>query len=270
MGQTGQTDQTEGRVKSAARVIEVLEALAERPPGLTFTELLAATHIPRSSLHGLMRTLAERRVVELAPDTKRYAPGPKLWELAMGYVRQLELVPLAWPDLTALRDSFDETVQMGVLDGADVVYVAQAASSHRLQLVSHVGSRLPAYATGLGKALLAGLPLDDLKPRVPERLVPFTPHTITDRTALLEELEAVRVRGYALDRGEYSAEVRCLAAPVLDHDGRVVAAISVTMAALRYSAVRAGEVAPVLLDTVRRLSGRLGSLNWDRWREAAG
>jgi DNA-binding IclR family transcriptional regulator len=263
-------DRAEGAVKSAARVVELLEAVARKPPGLTFTELLADTEIPRSSLHGLLRTLTDARVVDLDPDTKRYAPGPKLWELAMGYVNQLQLVPLAWPDLLALRDRFDETVQMGVLDAAEVVYVAQAPSSHRLQLVSHVGSRLPAYATGLGKALLAGLPEQAVQARVPADLSGFTPRTFTTRSALITELLAVRARGYATDVGEYSTEVRCVAAPVVDHTGRAVAAVSVTMAAERFLPERVAQVAPALIDTVRRVSGRLGGVDWDCWRRYPG
>ncbi len=258
--------QGDAAVKSAARVVEVLEAVAGRPSGLTFTELLEATAFPRSSLHGLVHTLADRGVIRLDSATKRYTPGPKLWELAMGYAHQLQLVPVAWPLLESLRDTFDETVQMGVLEGADVLYVAKASSSHPLQLASHVGSRLPAYATGLGKALLAGLEPAAVKALVPAELPARTPDTFRSRAALEVELRRVRERGYARDLGEYSAEVRCLAAPVVDHTGQGVAAVSVTMASERFDAHREDEIAPVLLAAVQRLSAQLGGVAWDRWR----
>ncbi len=256
-----------GAVKSAARVVEVLQAVALRPPGLTFTELLDATHIPRSSLHGLVHTLAERGVIQLDAASKRYAPGPKLWELAMSYAQQLQLVPLAWPALEALRDTFDETVQMGVLNGADVVYVAKASSSHPMQMVSHVGSRLPAYATGLGKALLAGLTPAAVEALLPPSLPRFTRDTLTERAALQAELARVRERGYARDAGEYSADVRCVAAPLVDHTGAVVAAVSVTMASERFQPEREAAIAPALVAAMQRLSAQLGCLDWHRWRQ---
>jgi DNA-binding IclR family transcriptional regulator len=257
----------DAQVKSAERVIRILDALSAHPPGLSFTELLTLTEIPKSSLHALLYTLSESKVVELDPKTRQYAPGPKLWELAMAYVRHLELVPLAWPWLEELRDRFDETVQMGVLEGGDVVYLAKAPSSHPLQLVSHVGSRLPAYATGIGKALLAGLGPAALRRLFPsETLKTYTPRTIGERELLLRELEDIRRRGYARDLGEYSLDVRCLAAPVVDFNGTVVAAISLTMASERFSAAREQEMVPVLLETVKRISERLGGVDWDMWR----
>ena len=255
-----------GAVKSAARVVEVLEAVARRPSGLTFTELLDATDIPRSSLHGLVHTLAGRGVIQLDLATKRYAPGPKLWELAMNYAQQLQLVPLAWPALESLRNAFDETVQMGVLNGPDVVYVAKASSSHPLQMVSHVGSRLPAYATGLGKALLAGLAPSAVQALLPASLPQYTRATLTTRAALQDDLAHVRARGYARDAGEYSGDVRCVAAPVVEHTGAVVAAVSVTMASERFSPEREAAIAPALVEAVERVSGQLGCLDWDRWR----
>ena len=255
-----------GAVKSAARVVQVLEAVALRPPGLTFTELLEATDIPRSSLHGLVHTLAGRGVIQLDAASKRYAPGPKLWELAMNYAQQLQLVPMAWPTIESLRDAFDETVQMGVLNGPDVVYVAKASSSHPLQMVSHVGSRLPAYATGLGKALLAGLAPSAVEALLPASLPKYTGATFTTRAALQDELARVRARGYARDVGEYSADVRCVAAPVVDHTGAVVAAVSVTTASERFQPEREAGIAPTLLQAVERLSGQLGCLDWDQWR----
>ncbi|EQD37767.1 transcriptional regulator, IclR family, partial [mine drainage metagenome] len=147
----------ERSVKSAERVVILLDALAHSPPGLSFSDLLISTDIPKSSLHGLLKTLLRRRIVAFDERSKTYMIGTKLWELAMAYTRQLQIVPLAWPDIEELSQKVGETVQMGVLDGADIVYIAKAESRHPLQMVSHVGSRLPAYATAIGKALLAGL-----------------------------------------------------------------------------------------------------------------
>ena len=259
----------EAQVKSAERVIRVLEAISGHPPGLTFTDLQAFTDVPKSSLHALLRTLTQNGVLELDPRTRRYGPGAKLWELAMAYLQHLEVVPLAWPFLEDLRDRLDETVQMAVLDGPDVVYVAKAQSGHALQLASHVGSRLPAYATGLGKALLAGLDQAQIVKRYGAAELPsFTAHTLPTVAHLLQDLDETRRRGYARDLGEYSEDVRCLAAPVVDVEGRPVAAVSLSMSRDRFSAKREAEMAPVLMDVVRAISRRLGGVEWDRWRES--
>jgi DNA-binding IclR family transcriptional regulator len=256
----------DAQVKSAERVIRILEVLSGEPDGLTFAGLLATTDIPKSSLHALLFTLQEAAVVQLDNRTRRYSPGSKLWELAMAYVRRLELVPMAWPMLEELRDRVGETVQMAVLDGADVVYVAKAPSSHPLQLASHVGSRLPAYATGIGKALLAGLRPEGVTRLYPEdALRTYTPRTVSDRGMLLRELEDIRRRGYARDLGEYSLDVRCVAVPVVNYEGTVVAAISVTMASDGF-AEREQAIVSVLQDTVRAISQRLGGVDWDAWR----
>jgi DNA-binding IclR family transcriptional regulator len=260
----------DAHVKSAERVVRILEAIGRHPPGLSFTDLQALTDVPKSSLHALLKTLTQNGVVELDSRTRRYGPGPKLWELAMGYLRHLEVVPVAWPFLEELRDRVDETVQMAVLDGADVVYVAKAQSGHALQLASHVGSRLPAYATGLGKALLAGLdPTYVRKLYHTEDLPAFTAHTLPTVHHLLRELDETRRRGYARDVGEYSEDVRCLAAPVVGVEGRPVAAVSLSMARDRFSAKREAAMATVLIDVVRAISRRLGGVEWDRWRDPA-
>lgn len=257
-------------VKSAERVVVLLDTLAHSPPGLSFSELLVRSEIPRSSLHGLLKTLLKRRIIAFDERSKRYVMGTKLWELAMAYTRQLQIVPLAWPYIEDLSQRVDETVQMAVLDGADVVYVAKVESRRPLQLVSHIGSRLPAYATALGKALLAGLSPSGLMQIFPqESLETFTPRTIATRTDLMRELADIRARGFARDEGEYSAEVRCIAAPIVGHQGHVVASVSVSTPAERYEPERESEMRTHLLSCVEQISGRLGAVDAGAWRKAA-
>jgi DNA-binding IclR family transcriptional regulator len=256
-------------VKSADRVVTVLETLAATPTGLSFTDLLTKLGLPRSSLHGLLQTLVRSKMVVYEAESKRYHFGPKIWELSMAYYHRIHLVPIAWPYLQRLRDAFDQTVQMGVLDGTDILYVAKVESSHPLQLVSHVGSRLPAYATGLGKALLATQDLDTLEKTWREHpFQSFTDVTITTFDALRGELDKIRQQGYALDCGEYSSDVRCIAYPILGFQNFGVAAISVSMPVDSFTEAVLMRLAQELQRVGQLLSTQVGSDNPEAWRES--
>ncbi|MCY0880133.1 MAG: IclR family transcriptional regulator [Firmicutes bacterium] len=257
----------ESVVKSADRVVAVLSALAEMPVGLTFTDLLVKLELPRSSLHALLQTLIRANLVVYEPETKLYHYGPKLWELSMAYYHRIHLVPIAWPYLQAIRDRMNQTVQMAILEGREILYVAKIESTRPLQLVSHVGSRLPAYATGLGKALLASLSSVKIKELWQHfEFYRYTPHTIDSYEGLLSELMRTRERGYAIDEGEYSPDVRCVAYPILGYENVGVAAISVTMSADQFNHAVEIEMAELLQKAARHISVRVGSTNPDAWK----
>ncbi len=258
----------EGRVKSADRVVMVLSAIADIPGGLSFTDLLNKTGLPKSSLHGIIQTMVVNSMITYDDVTRVYYFGPKMWELAMKYYDRLHLVPLAWPYVERLRDTCGQTVQMAVLEGQDVLYVAKAESHRPLQMASYVGSRLPAYATGLGKALLATMASSRLRtifPKEPWRA--FTKMTITRYDDLLEKLQQIREKGFAEDIGEYSPDIRCLAYPVLGLENMGVAAISVSISADEFASVDKGDVVQALHRECHLLARRLGSTDPEAWRQ---
>lgn len=247
-------------VKSADRVLTLASVLAGSAKGLTFTELWGHLKIPKSSLHQLLTTLVKRRFITYSELGQTYTLGPKFWELAMGYLRRFDVVQVGWPYLEELGRLTQETVQMGVLDHADVVYLAKIESSHPIQLVSNVGARLPAYATGIGKALLARLSQAQVDALYPEEtLYQFTPYTLPTRDALRHDLERARLEGYARDQGEYSSHVRCVAAPIVDYSGSAVAAVSVSIPVERYTEQRKDEIVTVLQECVAKVSQHLGA-----------
>ncbi len=257
----------DGLVKSADRVLTLAAVLADNPKGLTFTDLAGYVKIPKSSLHQLLNTLVTRYFVTYDDDSQTYTLGPKFWELAMGYLRRFDVVQVGRPFLEVLGRMAQETVQLGVLDHADVVYLAKIESSHAIQLVSHVGARLPAFATGIGKALLATLADAKLEEMYPSDPLPrFTPYTLPTREALRKDLEQTRIEGYARDQGEYSSHVRCVAAPIVDYAGRGVAAVSLSIPVERYNEQRKEEIVVLLRQCVIQLSSHLGAANPDVWR----
>jgi DNA-binding IclR family transcriptional regulator len=256
-------------VKSADRVITVLSLLAEVPTGLTFTELLAKLELPRSSLHALLQTLIMSKMIVYDNETKLYHYGPKVWELSMAYYHRIHLVPLAWPYLQAVHDQVNQTIQMAILDGTEILYVAKIESSHPLQLASHVGSRLPSYATGLGKALLATLSPMELQ-RKWERSIfkPFTDNTVATYEDLVRELTLTRERGFAMDQGEYSPDVRCIAYPILGIQNVGVAAISISCPVEAFVPESMKTLAKILRHTAHEISTRVGSDNPEAWRNS--
>lgn len=220
----------ETHVKSAGRVLDIFEALSASPRGLSFTALQQALGIPKSSLHALLDVLVARGYLELDAARRVYTVGIRLWERSQAYQRHHDLVKEALPAMETIVGAINETVQLATLDGLENVYLAKVDSSHPLRLQSEVGKRLPAYATGLGKALLAELEAGPLAVQLRDQaLVPFTPHTLANADALLAELARTHARGFAIDNQEFTPGLCCLAVPIADHRGVTAAAISVSI-----------------------------------------
>lgn len=215
-------------VKSADRTLAILELLSASG-SLRFIDIADKLELPRSSVHGVLATLVSRGFVDHHPPTRGYSLGLKVWTIGQAYQGHRDLVSLALPLMEALAQSTGETVQMARLDGIENVYIAIAESPQPMKLVSAVGKRLPAYATGLGKALLSGLDQDELKRRFyAVSLERFTPHTVTGLAELLNEVHRVAVNGYATDNEEYIVGCRCAAVPIHSVSGEIIAAMSVS------------------------------------------
>jgi DNA-binding IclR family transcriptional regulator len=246
-------------VKSAARALTILELLTKVEHPMTFVAIEEILGYPRSSLHGLLQTLADRGWLELDETSRGYALGIRAWEAGNTYLRATSLAKRALPYMTEVRDALDETVQLAVLDGRFNVYVAKVDGTQRLVLASEVGRRLGAHATGLGKILLAGLAPQELERRLAGvDLERYTLNTITDAGELKTELARIRSSGYALDNEEYTIGVRCVAVPVRNHAGEIVAALSVSVPRVRLSLQRQRRALQLLRRAATDLSSTLG------------
>jgi IclR family acetate operon transcriptional repressor len=172
---------------------------------------------------------------------------------------QFDLRAEARSVLKALAQQSGETTNLVTLLDSHAVYVDQVASRHMVGMFTQIGTRVPLYCTGAGKALLAFRGAAEIEAYLArEPLQPHTPQTLTTHVALHDELERIRQRGYAHDEGELDAEVRCVAAPVFDHTGGAVAAISVSGPASRFTAARMRTTGLALLRATQELSARLG------------
>jgi IclR family acetate operon transcriptional repressor len=199
-------------VRSLERAFELLEHLADAGGEMALSELTEVSGLPMPTIYRLMRTLVNRGYVRQEPS-KRYALGPRLIRLGDGAGRLLGT--WARPVLAGLVDEVGETANMAVLEGDEVVYVAQVPSKHSMRMFTEVGRRVQPHCTGVGKALLAQLPVETVRSIVARTGMPaHTPRTFTDPDALLAELVKIRDQGYALDDEEQELGVRCVAVPL--------------------------------------------------------
>ena len=214
----------------AARILRLLAA--DSSGGLTFSELVARAELPRTTVHRIRYALEHEGFVCTDEATGRLHLGPGLLQLAVASRRDLPTV--VRPYLERLSTEINETVDLVVLDGMHVLFIAQIPAPHRsLMVVSRVGARFPAFCTANGKALLAQLPPDELKRRLPRRLETPSRHTPVSRDDLLRELAEVRRTGVGYDREEHHAGICSVGVAITDIDGSM-ASIAVPMPAARF------------------------------------
>lgn len=215
-----------------ARAALILGALAEAPGGLTFSRLAERTGLPKTTVHRICRALERVGYVAVDPTSGRRELGSGLLRLAATARRDLRSI--IEPYLEALSKQLNETVDLAVLDGNQVLYVAQHQAPQReLMAIARVGVHFPAYSLASGKALLAQLPADELRRRLPARLEPTLEGKAPSRDALLRELADVHAGGLAYDREEIREGICAVAVAVTDVDGSA-ASISVPMPATRF------------------------------------
>jgi IclR family pca regulon transcriptional regulator len=244
-------------VQSLARGLAVIRAFGPDRPEMSVSDVARATGLTRAAARRFLHTLVDLGYV--GTDGRLFSLRPRVLELGYAYVSSLPLPSLAMPHLERLTEQVGESSSVSVLDGDDIVYVARVAIHKIMTVAISVGTRFPAYATSMGRVLLADLEparLEDYLARVaPE---PLTPRTVTDPGRLREVLADVRSQGHAVVDQELEAGLRSVAVPVRDSTEAVVAAMNVSAPVTRgdAGAIRA-ELLPPLLVAADGLSGDL-------------
>jgi IclR family acetate operon transcriptional repressor len=243
-------------VKPVYKALQVLLALGDEQRPLTLTEICHRVRLPKTTVFRYLQTLAHCGFVTHDRQVDMYQLGARLFELGQLAGQQLRIRDVALPVMAELRDRFNETVNLGILDGYDIVYVEMVESHHSLRMQATLGSRDPAFSTALGKAMLAFM--DDPARHLPARLTPRTVFTLHTRAGVMGALAAVRQQGYALDDQENEDGARCVGAPIFEYPGRVTAAISVSAPASRLGREQVGEVAAAVRAAAATISRQLG------------
>ena len=255
-------------ISTLAKGLRVMELLAEKQE-LTVTGVARQLGFNRAGSHRFLATLRALGYVEKDADD-RYHLTFKLLELGLKAANRFEIRRIARPYMLELSLAFKETVNLGHFDGKNILHLDKIDSTEILRMDSPIGSHAPAYCTALGKAILAH--------QSPERLTAYLtrvklkahgPNTITAKKQLRRVLEAIRADGFAVDDEELSAGLRCVAAPVFDHRGDAVYAISLSGPAQRMGAERIQQMHPRVRAVCRQLSQKLGSTKQTSLKQTA-
>ncbi|WP_082481361.1 IclR family transcriptional regulator domain-containing protein [Pseudomonas sp. Leaf127] len=240
------------------KAMDVLEAVGSSPHGVSQSGLAETLGLPRTTLYRIIATLIERGMIRRDPVRKVYRLGFRYMELVRNAYLMPDLVAAASFELRALRDLTGETSYLAVLDGDQVMSLERCDGAHTQRSAATLGQSKPVYCTGQGKAILAAMDeaaREDILRGL--TLTPLTPLTLVDRRRLNAELRITRARGYAIDNEEIRTGVRCVAAAIRDHSGKVHGALSVAGPAYRLTLERLELLGPELAEAARRVGAQL-------------
>jgi IclR family pca regulon transcriptional regulator len=244
-------------VQSLERGLAVIRAFDAHHPQLTLSEVARICDLTRAAARRFLLTLTDLGYVRT--DGRLFSLTPRVLELGYAFLSSLSLPEVAEPHLEQLAAEVHESSSVSVLDGDDVVYVARVPTRRIMTVAINVGTRFPAYATSMGRVLVAYLPDDLVEAYLARvRLDRLTDRTVGSVAELRAELARVRKQGYAIVDQELEEGLRSMAAPVLDRSGAVTAAVNVSVHASRTSvAVMRAELLPALLATAERITADL-------------
>jgi DNA-binding IclR family transcriptional regulator len=245
-------------IEVLGKTMDILDAFVQADkPFLSLQQLSVATGLNKNTVFRVLYTLAERGYV--TKENHLYRLGQKTADLGNARLYGQDLVTVAGPCLTALRDEFGETVNLGVLSGGNVCYVDVRESNKRFRLAERVGGTDPLHSTALGKAQLAFLPQDEVRNLMKAwGMKKYTAHTLTSLSALQADLKRIRSVGYALDDQESMLGAFCVAAPILNAAKHPAAAISIAGPNVRFNETHLAKVSVALLKAAAEIQQKLG------------
>ena len=247
-------------VQSLDRAFDLLEILCRSRGGMTIGALSAETGLHKSTVHRLLSSMCARGYVQRDAATSIYRAGMRLCELGSYIVDNLDVVELARAPMEQLGLETNETVHLVMREEKDIVYIHKVESGRgAIRMFSRIGMRRPLYCTGVGKAILATWPDNEVRELWQDSdIQPWTEHTIVTEEAFLREIEWVRRLGYALDNEENELGVRCMAAALPDYSGRASYAISISAPITRMSDERIAALRGPLLTARDEIAAALG------------
>lgn len=248
----------QGRLSSVATAMRLLKAFSEQEVEIGISDLAKRLGVAKSTVHRLAVTLVSEGMLEQNPESGKYRLGLALFRLGALVRHRMDVSIEARHLLRELREKANETVHLAVLDGSEIMYVYNLESTQAIRMRSDIGVRKPAYCTAEGQVMLAFQP-----PEVTDRVIRAglparTPQTITDPAALRKALDNVRQRGCAIEDEESEIGMRCIAAPIRDDSGAVIAAIGLAGPVSRLTKKALASFIPHVIETSAAISARLG------------
>ena len=226
--------QPENLVQSIDRAFDILESFLNGKRDLRITDISKNLRLHKSTVHRLLSTLEYRGYIHQDAETGKYQLGLKILELNHSLLEQMQLRENAHPIMEKLVHQSCETVHLLILDNEETVYIDKVEYPHTIQLASYIGKHIPLHCTAAGKLLLANLPEEKIDKIIKKKkLIQYTKNTITSSILLKKELRKVKKQDYSIDNIEYEENVRCIAAPIRDCLGKVIAALSISGPTMR-------------------------------------
>lgn len=205
-----------------------MEALSEYPDGIQITRLSEKVGISKSTVHRILATLINMHYVIKDQQSEKYKLGYSLLFLSRNIINNIDIISIAKPFLEDLVEKVNETIHLCINDMGEVLYVDKIESSQTIRMFSKIGNRAPMYCTGVGKVLLSGMNQEQFDQVADNtNFIVKTPSTITSKEQLSIELELIRNQGFGLDNVEHEEGIRCIAAPIFDSEGKVMASFSI-------------------------------------------
>lgn len=256
------TDKSEsrkpGRLSSVASAIRLLKAFSEDEVDIGISDLARRLGIAKSTVHRLAVTLVAEGLLEQDRNSGKYRLGVALFRLGVLVRRRMDVSSEARPYIYDLRAKINESVHLAILDGAEIMYVYNLESTHAIRMRSDLGARKPAYCTAEGQAILAFQSPEVIDKVIAAGLDPRTPKTITEADKFHKALGSVRQRGCAIEDEESELGMVCVAAPIRDDSGAVVAAVGIAGPVTRLTKKAVAAVIPDLIAAADLVSSRLG------------
>ena len=221
-------------IQSVERAADVLELFLTSTAELSVKEISQELALSKSTVHGIIKTLEHRGYLEQNPNDLRYRLGMKLFELGIAVENQLDVGKIARPIIESLVAELKETVHLVVLQRDEVIYIEKVEGPQTLRISSQVGKRAPIHCTGVGKAILAfqgNTEIDRILSNSP--LEPYTEYTLTDKEEIKKQLKTIYQQGFSVDDEEIELGLRCVAAPIFNHQGKAIASVSCAAPTMR-------------------------------------
>lgn len=244
---------------SVERAVGILKSFSWDNYEMGLSEISRKNSLPKSTTHRVLKTLEKEGFINQNKTNGKYRLGTSLVELGNIASKNIELRRVALPYIEKLSRESRETVHLGILRKDEMVVVeASPSKDSPLRVEVSIGTKAPLYCTGTGKATLAFQPKEEISRILKKKRKVLTENTIVDKERLLEELQRIRKRGYAVDNMEYDKGIRCIAAPIRDHSGRVLGALSVSGPAVRITKESISEFTVRVKKVAEKISSELG------------
>lgn len=246
------------RVQSIDRAIAILECFNEENKELRLSDISERLGLNKSTVHGIISTLKYHGFISQDDETQKYRLGIRFIRFGDLVVNSLNIRNVAMPVIVEVCNKIEETVHVAMLDGTDVVWIEKKECNKSIKTSTTIGARLPAYTTADGKIIISYQNKDKIKTYIPKRIPQHTKNTITNKADFIKKLEEMKQKGYAIDNEEFVEGIKCVAAPIFDHDGKVRFSLSTTGPAFRMKDDKIKELIVIIKEAANEISRRIG------------